>query len=189
MSAGGPEGSGRALRLDPFALPVRYAAPDNGADGQTRHIELGRDRVVMRREVRGMSMKVGVPVANFRGVSLRLRPAASDAAATAALTLEHRDAGLCVPLLISAEVDEVIALWKSWGRVLGLPLLSVDGDGIMREPFPRLGMLEIRTPAARRRRRGAIKKRRPSILLRRKPGSRGRPMPVHRGEREIIARN
>ena len=34
-----PSGSSRALRLDPYALPVRYAAHDSGADGQVRDIE------------------------------------------------------------------------------------------------------------------------------------------------------
>ena len=49
-------GSGRALRLDPYSLPVRYMARDNGADGQVRNVELDRDRIVLRREVRGISM-------------------------------------------------------------------------------------------------------------------------------------
>ena len=35
-----PAGSGRALRLDPFALPVRFPAQDAGADGQMRQVEL-----------------------------------------------------------------------------------------------------------------------------------------------------
>ena len=68
MGVDGTPGSGRALRLDPFALPVRYAARDGGADGQIRQIELDRERVVLRRAVRGIRMKVGVPVNEFRGV-------------------------------------------------------------------------------------------------------------------------
>jgi hypothetical protein len=189
MVAGGPEGSGRALRLDPFALPVRFSAQDGGADGQTRQIELGRERVVLRRAVRGIAMKVGVPVAAFRGVSLRLWPAQGAQGATIAVTLDHRDSALCVPLLIAADGDDGVALWKSWGRVLGLPLLVVEGDGTLREPFPRLGGVALGTPAPRRRRRGAIKWRRPSILLRRKPGRPLNEPRVHHGEREIIARN
>ena len=70
MSVGRPSGSSRALRLDPFALPVRYAARDGGADGQIRQIELDRDRVVLRRAVRGIRMNVGVPVSAFRGVAV-----------------------------------------------------------------------------------------------------------------------
>ena len=58
-------GSGRALRLDPHALPVRYAARDSGADGHIRDIELDRDRVVLKRAVAGIAMRVGVPVNEF----------------------------------------------------------------------------------------------------------------------------
>ena len=65
---------GRAARCGStlFTLPVRFVAQDGGADGQTRQVELCRDRVVLRRAVRGIPMKVGVPVAAFRGVSLRM---------------------------------------------------------------------------------------------------------------------
>ena len=41
----------------------------------------------------------------------------------------------------------------------------------------------------RRRRRNAIKRRRPTMPLRRKAGKLTYATPVHRGEREIIARN
>jgi hypothetical protein len=177
------------LRLDPFALPVRFSAQDGGADGQTRQIELGRERVVLRRAVRGMAMKVGVPVEAFRGVSLRLWPAEGAQDATIAVTLDHRDSALSVPLLIAADGDDGVALWKSWGRVLGLPLLVVERDGTLREPFPRLGSIELGAPSPRRRRHGAVKWRRPSILLRRKPGRPAANPAVHRDEREIIARN
>ena len=188
MSVGGPEGSNRALRLDPFALPVQFSAQDGGADGQIRQIELGRERVVLRRAVRGIPMKVGVPVAAFRGVSLRMVPADGAQAASVAVMLDHRDNALSVPLHIATDGDDGLAMWKSWGRVLGLPLLVVDRDGSVREPFPRLGSIGIGKPAPRRRRRGAVKWRRPSILMRRKPG---RPVanPTVYREREIIARN
>ena len=66
-----PSGSSRALRLDPYALPVRYAARDSGADGQVRDIELDRERVVLRREVAGIPMKVGVRITEFAGVTMR----------------------------------------------------------------------------------------------------------------------
>jgi hypothetical protein len=188
MGAGGPEGSGRALRLDPFALPVRFSAPDGGADGQIRHIELCRERVVLRRAVRGIPMRVGVPVAAFRGVSLQMAAGGGRPNAVA-VTLDHRDSALSVPLLVAADGDDGVAAWQCWGRVLGLPLLVVDHDGTVREPFPRLGAVSIRTPAPRRRRRAAIKWRRASILLRRKPGRPRSEALVHRGEREIIARN
>jgi len=190
MEAGGipPAGSARALRLDPFALPVRYPAKDSGADGQVRQVELHRERVVLRRAVRGMRMSVGVPVSAFRGVALRLIPAEGDEPAVVTVMLDHNDHALSVPLYAACDSDDVTAIWKAWGRVLGLPLLVAESDGALREPFARLGCVVIDDPQPRRR-RSALKRRRPSILLRRKPGRHIEGARVHRGEREIIARN
>jgi hypothetical protein len=176
------------LRLDPFALPVRYAAHDSGADGQVRHIELDRERVVLRRAVRGIRMKVGVPVHEFRGVGMRMLPPEGAEPAAVAVMLEHRDRGLTVPLFVAAEGDDALAQWRCWAQVLGLPLLVDEGGAEPREPFRRIGGLRAGTPSPRRRRRGAVKRRRPSILLRRKPGRRMAEPTVYRGEREIIAR-
>lgn len=191
MEAGGmpPAGSARALRLDPFALPVRYPAKDSGADGQVRQVELHRERVVLRRAVRGMRMSVGVPVSAFRGVALRLIPADGDEPAAVTVMLDHSDHALSVPLYAASDSDNVTAIWKAWGRVLGLPLLVAENDGTLREPFARLGGVAVEKPQPRRRRRSVLKRRRPSILLRRKPGRRIDGARVHRGEYEIIARN
>jgi hypothetical protein len=151
------------LRLDPYALPARYAARDGGADGQIRQIELDSERVVLRRAVRGIPMKVGVPVHEFRGVSMRMLPPDGAEPAAVAIMLEHRDSALNVPLFVAAEGDDAAAQWKCWGRVLGVPLLVIEADGAMREPFPRLGRLALGKPSGRRRRRAAVKWRRPSI--------------------------
>jgi hypothetical protein len=189
MEAGGAAGSSRALRLDPFALPVRFPASDAGADGRVRQVELDRERVVMRREVRGIRMAVGVRMADFRGVALRLNPSQEDQPALVEVLLLHRDSGLSTQLLLAADGDDVTAIWKAWGRVLGLPLLVAEPDGTLREPFPRLGGVEIRNPKMRRRRRSVMRRRRPTIFLRRTLGCvRGETI-IHRDEREIVARN
>jgi hypothetical protein len=82
-----------------------------------------------------------------------------------------------------------LAQWKLWARVLGVPLLVVDGDGSVREPFRRVDGVKVGARSARRKRRAAIRWRRPSILMRRKPGRPSARPKVHRGEREIIARD
>jgi hypothetical protein len=189
MGVDRPPGSSRALRLDPFTLPVRYLAQDGGADGQLRQIELDRERVMLRRAVRGIRMNVGVPVAEFRGVSLRLLPPEGEEPAAVAIMLEHRDGGLSVPLFVAPEGDEAVARWKSWARVLGMPMLVIERDGSLREPFRRLGRLAVGPVGARRRRRAALRLRRPSILTRRRPGRPAARPIVHRGEYEIIARD
>src|SRR6516164_11308315 len=91
-STGGitPAGSSRALRLDPLSLPVRFDAHDPRADGYVRQIELHRERVVLRRAVRGMRMAVNVRVSDFSGIALR----GSDDAQM--LVLVHRDPSLAV---------------------------------------------------------------------------------------------
>jgi hypothetical protein len=71
MRCGGCAGSGRALRLDPFGLPVRFSATDSTADGRLRDIERHRERVVLRRSVRGMRMALNMPIAAFDGISLK----------------------------------------------------------------------------------------------------------------------
>jgi len=184
MEAGGamPAGSGRALRLDPFALPVRFPAKDAGADGQMRQVEIDRERVILRRAVRGMRMNVGLPVSAFRGVALRVLAPEGEEPAAVAVTLDHQDNALSVPLFVAPDSDDVLATWKAWGRVLRLPLLLEEPDGRVREAFSR-----NRGPSPRRRRRSALKRRRPSIFLRRRPGVK-RELVIHR-EREIIARN
>jgi uncharacterized protein DUF6101 len=182
-------GSGRVQRLDPLALPLNFTAADARADERVRHVELSRERVVLHRAVRGIRMAVKVPVAAFLGVALRLTPSPDGGPNTVAVSLEHRDAALSVPLYSAEHTNDVVAEWQLWARVFGLPLLVADPAGSLREPFRRLGGVRVGTPAPRRRRRNVIKARRPSFLLRRRPGIMPELPVVHRGEREIIARN
>jgi len=191
MSAGGarPAGSSRLLRLDPLALPVSFAAADDRADARERQVMLDRERVVVRRAVRGIPMRLSLRVTDYLGVAIRVIPpdAASDGAV--AIQLEHRDESLSVPLLVAADSEDAIAEWQRWARVLGLPLLIAEGDGSLHEPFARIGAVRVAAPAPRRRSRSVLRRRRPSILMRRRPGYPPAQSVVHRGEREIIARN
>ncbi len=184
-TGGSPAGSGRGERLDPFCLPVRFAARDEAADERVRYVELHRERVVVRRSLAGMRMAINLPVSAFRGVAIRVRM--SDDAAVV-VELAHNDPGLALPLFVSREADDAFTEWRSWARVLGLPLL-VEEEGSYREPFARLGQVRIDGPRPRRRRRSMLKRRRSSMSLRRQIGQISETTPVHRGEREIIARN
>jgi hypothetical protein len=186
-----PAGSGGMSRLDPFALPVRFTASDAAADGRVRHVEIDRSRVRLRRTVRGMAINVNLPVEAFRGVALRLVPAAGDHAEAndlMVISLEHRDPAMSLPLFEAADNLDIVAEWQLWARVLGLPLLIGDRSGALREPFPTLGGLRIGRPGPRRRRRNAIKRRRASLPLRRRSAVLQHASVIRR-EREIIARN
>ncbi|HEX4040308.1 MAG TPA: DUF6101 family protein [Xanthobacteraceae bacterium] len=185
---------GAPSRLDPFSLPVRFTAIDAAADGHQRVVDLHRERVVVRRAVRGMRMALNMPVASFRGVAIRLcnengTPCGEAQPASVAVVLEHADPALSLSLFSSPQSDDIVAEWQSWGRVLGLPLLVAESDGTLREPFARMGGLRLQAPTWRRRRRTAIARRRPPRLLCRRPGAPQSAPSVHRDEREIVARD
>jgi hypothetical protein len=182
-------GSSRVLRLDPMALPVRFPAFDGGADERVRLVELHPERVILKRAVRGIRMAVSVPVSAFLGVAIRIIAPDAQSDGAIAVVLEHRDPALSIPVFVAADGTDVVAEWQLWARILGRPLLVVDADGALREPFRRLGGVRLAAAAQRRRRHGPIRKRRPFIQFRRKPTRLRGDMRVHRGEREIIARN
>jgi Family of unknown function (DUF6101) len=163
-----PAGSGRVLRLDPLSLPVSFDAHDTRADGGVRQVELHRERVVLRRALHGMRMSVNLRVSDFLGVALR---GIDDAQM---LVLLHRDPSLTIPLCVCADPDDLATTWLMWSELFGLPQLA-EGEAC--------------EPAPRRRRHNVIGKRRPRFLLRRRGGESLDPTNVHRGEREIIARN
>lgn len=165
-----PAGSGRSLRLDPLSLPVCFEARDTRADGGSRHIEINREGVVVRRAIRGINMTVQVRIREFLGIACR------DTDDGQALVLTHHDPSLSVPLLVSADADEIEQVWSMWSDIFALPQIDEEND-IAREPAPR------------RRRHNAIRTRRPKFLVRRRAGHASAETPIHRDEREIIARH
>jgi hypothetical protein len=185
---GAAAGIGAFLRLDPAHLPTRYSAPDRGADGGERSVDLFADRVVIRRTAGGARMKLQLPVSAYRGVAVRVREDVLRDADRVELVLVHADPQLDVPLFSAPDADDVVAEWQLWATTFALPLLVVGQDGAVSEAFPRMGGVILGRPGPRRRRRSAIKARRPSALMRRKPGSAAAGRMVHR-EREIIARS
>jgi hypothetical protein len=154
-------------RLDPLSLPLSFSAHDTRADGGVRQVELHRERVVLRRAIRGMRMAVNVLVSDFLGVALR------DTDDAQMLVLVHRDPSLTIPLCISDDRDEIADAWEMWSETFALPQLQDAGV----------------EPAPRRRRRNAIGTRRPRFLMRRKSSELLPCASVYRGEREIIARD
>ena len=161
-------GSSRALRLDPLSLPISFHAQDSRADGGVRQIELHRERVVLRRAVHGMRMAVNLRVSDFLGIALR---GIDDGQM---LVLLHRDPSLTIPLCVSSDLEEIASAWQMWSDIFALPQLQDSAES---------------EPAPRRRRRNAIRARRPKFLVRRRAGDLLNPANVHRGAREIIARD
>jgi hypothetical protein len=146
---------------------MSFAALDVRADGGIRQIELHRERVVVRRAVRGMRMNLNVRVSDFLGVALR------EIKESQMLVLQHRDPSLSVTLCVSADAEEITEAWAMWSEIFALPQLQDKS----------------REPAPRRRRRNAIRARRPKFLVRRRAGGPLAEANIFRDEREIIARN
>jgi hypothetical protein len=190
MSSGMPAGSGRSVRLDPFALPVRYKAGDPGADERERIIEIHRERVVMRRSVHGIPMKLSMQVSEYLGVAIRIVPPHDDFDGAIAVMLEHRDKGLSVPLFVAPDGRDISVEWRTWARVLGLPALVEDADGLLRDPFGPLGRIDAGEKSPHRLGRATMRTRRGRGRMRRKPGvyTAGK-FTVYEGERELIARD
>lgn len=174
-------------RLDPLALPVRFAAADAAADGRVRLVEIDCDRVVLWRSLRGMAMRIALPISAYLGVAVR--PLSDGAGGVRlALQLEHRDPALSLELAEASDTRTLVAEWRLWSDVLALPLLISDAFGRLRDPLAPRAPLGSAPPRPRRRRRNAIKSRRPSLPLRRRPGIAANATKLHR-EREIIARD
>ena len=133
-----------------------------------------------------LALPLRFEVAAYRGVAIRMEPPAGATAGTVAVVLEHSDPRLSLTLYRAAHGSDVVAEWRTWGRALGVPLLVVEADGRLREPFERIGAVAVARPVPRRRRRSSLEARRPALPLRRRRSA-ARPV-VHRGERELIAR-
>jgi hypothetical protein len=151
-------------------LPARFETRDGRADGGSRQIEINRERVVVRRMVRGMRMTLQLRMPEFIGIARRQTEDAE------ALVLIHRDPSLSVPLFLSADIDEIERQWMAWSETLALPQVEEEGEA-------------TGEPAPRRRRHNVIYIRRPRFLTRRKAGHPTLQPTSHHGEREIIARN
>src|SRR4029078_4004546 len=147
MRSGACAGSGRALRLDPFGLPVRVCASDVAADGRVRDIELHRERVVLRRSLSGMRMALNMPVRAFAGISLQLVPGGGGEAELLAIVLEHSDPSLTLPLYLTSRPDEALAEWRAWSEGLGAPLLLCQFVCLFASA--QLGHLRIERPRPR----------------------------------------
>ena len=181
---------GNDLRLDPFALPVRYSAALAGpASATTPSVYIDRQQAIVKRRLGGIPTTLSTPVSAFRGVAVRMTGDAETGAIHTVVELMHRDPSMSLPLVVLEDLgdgEDVAADWQAWGRALGLPLLIVDGDGTVRTPLEQLGPLVVGEAKARRA-PSSLKGRRPRFLKRRKTGFYKEVETLY--AREIIARD
>lgn len=184
----------QAVRLDPYSLPQRFRY-DTGLDPRNGQ-PMGEAAVTLeahaarvnRRLPSGIPMAMCLPMAAFEGVALRVIPEADGADdGVVVVELLHRDPQLSLPLSVASGLDDVVADWRAWARVLALPMLLVESDGTWRALETRIGSVVVET-ARPRRHRSVMNGRRPRFLVRRKVGV-VPEVPVIVEGREIIARN
>ncbi|TCK30009.1 hypothetical protein EV667_0094 [Ancylobacter aquaticus] len=171
----------------PEGWPLRFETPDPGADDRVRQVELGRHHVVLRRRVAGVPMRAARPLAAYQGLAVELLDPDGDSDGVA-IVLAHEDPALSVTLYSAPHINDVVAEWRGWSEALGLPMLVSEADGSRRPAYAMIGRLTIGEVRGRRARRGALKHRRPSVYRRRGAGRPGE-LTVHRGERELSARD
>ncbi len=171
---------GEAFRIDPAALPARFTyhtGLEGVASGAAVVIEPAMISVA-RKLPSGIPLVLRFPPEAFEGVCVEVSANADTLDTLVTLVLRHRDPQLSVPLATYEDLDEVVADWLSWARALRLPRLMAEPDGRLTVIDQRLGAVDIR-PTAPRRRRSVLAKRRPRFLARRKPGLVGeQPMVV-----------
>ncbi|MFT0859567.1 DUF6101 family protein [Ancylobacter sp. G4_0304] len=172
----------------PEGWPLVFQSLDPNADAGARLVELHPTRIVLRRRLSGVPMRIEMELSRYEGVAVALLdPEGEDDGV--AVVLVHADPGLSVTLYSAPGIDDVVAQWRGWSGALGLPMLVTGEDGTRRPAYPMLGRLVVSAAKLRRRRRGGLKHRRPSVFQRRSLGRPPLNPSVHRGEREMFARD
>ena len=156
--------------LESFSVS-RHAA-DPRADGGCRLVRIGATAVTIERSLEGVRMRVGVPVAAYRGLFIAVQAPSG----RATLSLRHDDGELDV-VLGSGEAEEVARSARAWSRVLGKAVEVEQACVTMRDP------------CARGRKRIKPSMRRSAFSRRRKPGVAARTQTSFATEHEIIARD
>ncbi len=149
---------------------TRHAA-DPRADGGSRLVRVGATAVTIERSLEGVRMRVGVPVAAYRGLFIAVQAPGG----RATLSLRHDDGELDV-VLGTGEPEEVARSARAWSHVLGKTVEVEEACVAMRGAYAR----------GRKRMKPA---RRSAFGRRRKTGVAARAQRSFAAEHEIIARD
>jgi hypothetical protein len=174
----GAKRRGRATKAQAASAPQQVTTACLRAEDGLKRVEISAEWICIRRRIAGMETWVNVPTTSYRGVNLR----AVAEGGLFEIVLLHMDPSLEIVLTRTADDTDVIALWRSYGQKLSLPLLVEDAEGRLQ---PMEGHVQV-GPFSRRH-GSPLKNRRPRFLARRKMNI-VTETPVHQGEREIFAR-
>jgi hypothetical protein len=101
---------------------------DPRADGGQRDVTLTTQQVTIGRRLRGMRMKIRVPVNAYAGVTLSLEPTASGRLCYK-VALRHSDHELNVLLTETFDEQEGMQMWREWAAHLSLAMIIEREDG------------------------------------------------------------
>lgn len=101
---------------------------DPRADGGQRDVTLTTQQVTIGRRLRGMRMKIRVPVNAYAGVTLSLEPTVSGRLCYK-VALRHNDHELNVLLTETFDEQEGMRMWREWAAHLSLAMIIEREDG------------------------------------------------------------
>ena len=162
---------------------ARIVANDPRADSGRREIAVTAEAIAIDRCVAGVRMRLSLPTRSFRGVVLALQQGARGLFYRVALV--HADPDLDVALAEADNEGDAARDWLAWARFFRLPRLTRGVRGGEAVVESRFGGITVGTVQPRRR-GWPLKARRSAVSARRKAGMKGRVLPVHRDEREIV---
>jgi hypothetical protein len=174
----------RVVKFDSARLPFQFNSLE-AAELADRAPEEA-DRLLAALRIGDAAAKIVLPLADYRGVAIRIVPGPTEDDDRVAVVLSHTSAAQEVLLYEAGDDENVIAEWRLWGTTLGLPLLMEGLDGRTIAAETKLGEVDVARPRARRR-HSYLSGRRPRFLMRRRTGKLPLVPFVHRDEYEIIS--
>lgn len=102
---------------------------DPRADGGQRDVTLTARQVTIGRRLRGMRMKIQVPVNAYDGVTLSLERTLTGRLCYK-VALRHRDHDLGVLLIETFDESEAMEMWRGWAQHLSLAMIVEREDGV-----------------------------------------------------------
>lgn len=155
---------------------------DPRADGGQRDVTLTARQVTIGRRLRGVRMKIRVPVSAYTGIAMALE-ATLGGRFCYKVALRHHDSDLDVLLVETFDEAEAMQMWSAWAQHLGTAMLVEREDGVQERfadaPSSFIGFERRRGASQTSRSRGRFARRR-------SPGSAREEGASYRGEREII---
>ena len=162
-------------KLDRNPEALAYHEPDERADGGMRIVRLSPRGIRIDRALRGVKMRLAVPIEAYRGVVLAREDRLERRFYR--LSLDHADADLSVTLSRAVDISTLIDQWSNWARFFAKPALLDEAIGA-----------EPETHGIRRLRRSARVKRRTRSRPRSRAGRLAGPAKIFGPGRELISR-